>query len=388
MLELTEENHTQREIAEIMTNEFEVNYTRNMIKNKLARTSKRAVSCDPKQTELTINQDGSQTSRTTVQMNAEQAKDVAFVLKAHGFNPSEWELVSAKNNFWQQNSQEGGLIDLYQSKITVKPKTVGFSLEKAIDLINAKVKPKEPVTNKQEGNTYLSIPLFDLHFGNNTKEDYEESQDKTINIIRKGHKEIAIILGGDLLHNDNHRGTTSSGTVIDKVDMTKAWDDAFDYVSQLIDESLVNAATVKVVYVPGNHDEITGQTIVKAMERVYSKESRLSIDSSHQMFKAFLLGANFIGATHGDRSTWKKYQAIFSAMFSELWGTKGVVTREVFSGHLHFEAYKDMDGLMLRQAPTMNKIDEYHLQNGYMTAHKRFEVVEYDSHRPNAVYYV
>ncbi|MCT3055762.1 hypothetical protein EFN56_09630, partial [Leuconostoc citreum] len=33
---------------------------------------------------------------------------------------------SARNNFWQQNSVEKGLIDLYQSKITVKPRVISI----------------------------------------------------------------------------------------------------------------------------------------------------------------------------------------------------------------------------------------------------------------------
>lgn len=52
-------------------------------------------------TEIVLNKDGSQSSSTTLQMTSEQAKDPDFVLRAHGFDPTEWDIISARNNFWQ-----------------------------------------------------------------------------------------------------------------------------------------------------------------------------------------------------------------------------------------------------------------------------------------------
>lgn len=51
-------------------------------------------------TEILMNKDGSQTSSTSIQMTREEAKDPDFVLRAHGFDPELWQIISAKNNFW------------------------------------------------------------------------------------------------------------------------------------------------------------------------------------------------------------------------------------------------------------------------------------------------
>ena len=170
--------------------------------------------------------------------------------------------------------------------------------------------------------------------------------------------------------------------------MTQAWEDAFDLFDMVIDKSLDCAEKVNLMYIPGNHDEMTGQTVFKALEKVYRNEDRLSIDSRQKTFKASLLGHNFIGAAHGDKSKKAKYPMIYATSFSDLWGMDGVKTREAFVGHLHHDLVGDLDGLYIRQAPTRSKTDQYHEDNGFAGAHKRIILVEYDEYEPKTLYYI
>lgn len=333
---------------------------------------------------------GSVKSDKLIQLSLEQAKDEQALLEAHGFDPSEWQITNAKASQWNHANKEFGTSVMYSSKITVKPlgaKKVDY--DEIAKRLSGKAKPRVakriPVIDSDQ---YLVIPIFDMHFGNNTLEDYDESLGKMLNIMKNDYREILIIAGGDQLHNDNHRGTTSSGTNIDKVDMTQAWEGAFDFLDIIIDKALDCAETVNIMYVPGNHDEMAGQTLFKALEKVYRDEDRLTIDSRQKMFKATLLGHNFIGASHGDKSNKNKYPMIYATGFSQLWGKESVITREVFVGHLHHESVIDKDGLLIRQAPTRNKADQYHEDNGFMSAHKRFSVVAYDEYEPTAVHYI
>ena len=47
-------------------------------------------------------------------------KDI--IMKAHNIDPKEWEVVSFKSNFWQAQKKGGQVMELYQSKVVVKPK--------------------------------------------------------------------------------------------------------------------------------------------------------------------------------------------------------------------------------------------------------------------------
>ncbi|MCT3116249.1 helix-turn-helix domain-containing protein, partial [Leuconostoc lactis] len=149
--ELGAQGLSSSKIAQKLFDEFGENFSRRTVSRFIAtgQTSSRykgkpdnKVKDVKRGTEIVINKDGSTTSSTTMQMTSEQAKDPEFVLRAHGFNPDDWDIVSARNNFWQQNSQENGLIDLYQSKITVKPKSDDeLTPQDIANLFKADIKP-------------------------------------------------------------------------------------------------------------------------------------------------------------------------------------------------------------------------------------------------------
>jgi hypothetical protein len=62
---------------------------------------------------------------TTFEIEKEKLKGEEItpesIMKAKGLNPIEWEVVSYTSNIWQQQTKEGKTIDLYQSKLSVKP---------------------------------------------------------------------------------------------------------------------------------------------------------------------------------------------------------------------------------------------------------------------------
>jgi hypothetical protein len=79
----------------------------------------------PKKTTVEINKDGWHTSSKLIRMKDEDTKNPEFLLKAHGYDPGAWELISARSNIWNAYSKQDGIMELYASKIVVKPKSVG-----------------------------------------------------------------------------------------------------------------------------------------------------------------------------------------------------------------------------------------------------------------------
>jgi len=69
-----------------------------------------------------IHSDGSHSSNKLLHMSVEQAKDVNYLLRAHGYDTASWELISARSNIWNVKSDQDGISTLYSSKISVKPK--------------------------------------------------------------------------------------------------------------------------------------------------------------------------------------------------------------------------------------------------------------------------
>ena len=119
------------------------------------------------QSTTSLNADGSRGSEKVIELSEDELNSKEALLKAHGFNPVNWELISARNSKWQMGDGSGGLKNLYSSKITVKPTETGIDVDELMKKFE-KFKPShkrvafrpEPKNPK-----YLIINLFDLHIG-------------------------------------------------------------------------------------------------------------------------------------------------------------------------------------------------------------------------------
>ena len=311
------------------------------------------------------------------------------LLELHALDPDSFQIRTITSNEWTMTEGSGEQYFNFQSKIVAEPRVDSVDFEKIAERLTNKVKPRELKINyiPEKVDKYLAINLFDPHFDGVS--EYDETLGKIFHYLENNEfNKVLLVSGGDLLHTDNHQSTTASGTQLETTDLTQAWEDAFDFLDMLIDKSLNNAIESELLYVPGNHDTTSGHTIMKALEKIYQKEDRLHINSEQEMFKATLLGHNFIGATHGVKKNKKDYPMVFATQFSTLWGKEGVYTREMLTGHFHNEYVVDMNGIMLRQNPTRNPTDRWHKDNGFVGAHKRFLMVEYNEYEPEMYKYV
>lgn len=348
------------------------------------------LSSTPDRESHNLYSDGSRVIEKILQLTESELIDPKLLLKTHGFDPNRWELQSATNNYWGQSVDEvGNQVTLYQSKIRIKPLDNAVDWEEIKDFFKEHVKPTEHIDKvKFTQGQYLVLPMFDLHFGNSSFVDYWSSLCEIVNVIRQGYEEILIISGGDILNEDNYNGTTASGTVIEKTDITKAWKDAFRFMEILIKNSLEYANKVSYMYIEGNHDTFSGHTIQLALEERFSNND-INFDVERGVYKATLLGNNFIATTHGHKSRVKNYPQIFATEFSKLWGNEKVKNRECFMGHFHTEwSSTDDGGLLIRRVPTKNKLDKWHKDSGFVTGHKRFMVCEYTPDEIKKIYYI
>jgi UDP-2,3-diacylglucosamine pyrophosphatase LpxH len=381
--ELRNEGNSYQKIADILTSEFNQEFTFDGVRNRLRRTSVEEAEALPNyREEYRIDPDGTHKSDKLLRMSVEQLKDVNYLLEAHGFNKDSWELVTAKNNIWNTNDKINGVQTLYASKITVKPKEQGVNwddlIEKLSNVPSVIVKKKE-ITHEE---IYLNLPLFDMHFGPSTYDYYKETQAEILALLESNYKEVLLIIGQDLLHTDDFRGRTSSGREIGKIDFPKAWYDAARFYEPIIRTAL-ERSKVKIMYSKGNHDESMSWAFVQYLKGKYPQAK---YDDSFRERKVHMLGTNFVGVNHGDKKKDQNLTENFSTEYPIEWSR--ATTREIFTGHLHHERVLDKGGAVIRRMPTGNEIDEYHEDMGYTTAHKRFQVFEYNHHKVKKIYYI
>ena len=262
--------------------------------------------------------------------------------------------------------------------------------ENRIEELLEAIKANTPIAQIQpkvikEADGMLEIPLFDMHFGIADMEYYRDTLEEILGIVASKHWDrIVIPVGQDLFHNDSiTKGITTKGTLIDKVDLKQAINDAKTFYFNLIDKAIESANEVSVMYSPGNHDKTVGWLFVQMLKVRYGD----IVDDSTAERKAIWWNGCFIGITHGDKHTDNvnglrgKFTMEFPALFAM------AKVREIHTGHLHREDSRDEYGVQVRRMSTGNKDDDWTTDEGYKSQ-KRFMLFEYAPNRLKSIHYV
>lgn len=231
----------------------------------------------------------------------------------------------------------------------------------------------------------LVIDIADLHIGKlstafETGEEYnvqiavKRAKDGLQGILNKAKgfyiDKVLFVAGNDILHTDNTRRTTTSGTPQDTDGM---WYDNFLMAKNLyieLLEKLLSFADVEVVYNPSNHDYTHGFFLMQLIEAHFKNSSiRFNVDLKHR--KAFRYGSNLIGTTHGDGAKIENLPLLLATEFPILWSkTKH---RYIYSHHVHHKTSKDFIGVTFETLRSPSGSDSWHHKNGYTGVPKAVE---------------
>lgn len=233
----------------------------------------------------------------------------------------------------------------------------------------------------------LEIPLFDMHWGISFLEDYESVLNSVLDLIHSRHWDrIVIPFGQDFFHNDSVvNPTTTKGTVIDKVDMTRAVKEGRQFMTAIIDAALENSNKTEVFYSPGNHDRSVSWMFMQILHERYGGDV---VDDTMEYRKVFTYGKSAIMVTHGDSklATVKNLSHIFAISFPEEFAR--ATTREVHSGHLHHEGEGDIFGVMVRRLSSGVTVDDWSNRNDFVGTHRRFAVFEWSQDGLRSIHYI
>ena len=334
--------------------------------------------------ESSINKDGTYTSDKLIIIKEDDLKNPVSLLKAHGFDTKDWELVSARNNIWNVYSKQDGVQELYSSKIVVKPKSE-ISIEEIEEfykgLITTYNSPIVKEYKKQEG-LLAEIPIMDLHLGKFSTSDIVADEYNT-NIARdcfnkvidtcicrlknNSIEKIVFPVGQDFFHYDNTATTTTGGTPQDSdVKHQTLFKDGvtllIDGVSKLSSELKV---PIEIFCVPGNHDFMTSYHAVMALWCYFHDNENVIVDLSTSPRKYVEFGNCLIGYSHGNKEK-KRIEKIMQVEASEAWGRTKF--REFHLGHLHSEQVSEDGGVIIRSLSSITGTDAWHHNSGFVGA--------------------
>lgn len=245
--------------------------------------------------------------------------------------------------------------------------------------------------NKKDGEGYLlEIGAYDLHLGKLgiSGDDYslDVARTRLYNAIdslfhrARGFKieEIVFVVGNDFLNADKAKpfASTTSGTPQNN---SVSPYEAYRYGRKLLVEcinSLAQKAPVRVVVIPGNHDEESMLHMGDALEALYEETPHITVDNSRPLMKGYVYGECLLIFDHGHRvKNYKNLASVISQRFRDVWSD--VKHIEVHRGHLHslktniMGQVEELNGICVRHLGSMSPTDQWHDDSGYLSAIKR-----------------
>lgn len=181
---------------------------------------------------------------------------------------------------------------------------------------------------------------------------------------------ILFVIGNDILHIDNPKRTTTSGTPQDTDGM---WHTNFLIAKQLyvdIIEKLMCVADVEVVFNPSNHDYTNGFFLAQLIETHFRNSNNVKFDCTISHRKYFTYGQNLIGTTHGDGA---KQQDLPLLMANESKDWINCKHKYFYIHHFHHKISKDYMSVCVESLRTPSGTDSWHHRNGYQHSPKAVE---------------
>ena len=247
--------------------------------------------------------------------------------------------------------------------------------------------PKYPkIERKKSKESYcLVLDPADIHIGK-LASDYEskdaynsnlavkrvlEGVDGILFYVQSFHLDkIVLIIGNDILHTDNSKRSTTSGT---PQDTDGQWYDNCLLAKKLyvdVIEKLMLIADVHVVHNVSNHDYMTGWFLAETIKTWFKDSKQVTFDTDMTHRKYFVYHKNLIGTTHGDGA---KAHDLPLLMAQECKDWNNTTHRYTYTHHVHHKTSKDYIGVTVESSRSASGTDGWHHRNGYQHNPKAIE---------------
>lgn len=303
---------------------------------------------------------------------------------------SQWEVERFICNSWEvgakDKSGELRTSPLYQVKATFK-RLSQINIEgvkKAVEEIRREFSSKPLIFPKRKNDPTktglaLEVSVYDTHFGKLAWSDetgwgnydtsiacreYDAAIDTILARCFYNLERIVYVVGNDILNSDNREGTTTKGTPqsndsrYHKVFMTTLK----TVVKQI--EKMKQWCPVDVVFVSGNHDDLSVWHLGNCVSITYQKDESVNVYNEPTQRKYWQWGENLVMFEHGDKGAHKDKPLMMAVEQPNLWAQSRI--REVHLGHLHQERVYEKMGVKVRIIPALCPPDYYHSAHGYV----------------------
>lgn len=336
---------------------------------------------------VSLQADGSTVSEKSFSVAHNTELTPELLLEKHGFDKNTFELVSAKNSRWNVQQKGSGLMDMYSSKITVRPAKEFVWSQSNIDRAFKNIKIQASPSRKKKASVHngrcLVVPISDLHLGLLSEKKvsgndynlemaealyYYAIDDVMSEVGDTEFEKVMFIIGNDFINADNINNTTTKGT---PQDCSNQWHTIIDKAIELCINGINKLATiapVDVVYAVSNHDYHSMYGIMNVLKAYYRNDERINIYGDPAERKYFKFGSVIMGVSHDLKPD--KALEIMSVEAHDMWSScKSMIW---FLGHLHTQmAYSKKGYVEVLRLPTISGWSRWSNQQGYVQTERK-----------------
>lgn len=191
---------------------------------------------------------------------------------------------------------------------------------------------------------------------------YSEAIDELLAKMPQDRVErVMLIVGSDLIHYENNRNQTTSGT---QIEGDSRWQKNFEISCGLMTNTIEKIASkyiAEVMCVPGNHAELSEYALGCYLKAFFRNHDNVIVHNTPTKRKYFGYGKNLIGFCHGDDIDVRKSDDLPLVMFRE---NQSEISKykhlSWLTGHLHQDVQMDKKGVRVFIAPALCAPDTWH----------------------------
>lgn len=251
---------------------------------------------------------------------------------------------------------------------------------------------KAPKKSSLKDPHMLVIDAADIHFGK-LASAYETEDAYNIEVAKQrvfegfhgildkskafNIERVMIVIGNDVLHVDNAKSTTTSGTFQDSDAMFyDIFNTAIEVFVELI-ESIITKYEIDIVFNPSNHDYASGWMFARALGIWFRKAKNVNVVDDIRHRKYIQYGNNMIGLSHGDGAKMADTPLLMANEAPQMWADTKY--RYIYLHHIHhkqvtkFQSGKDYIGVTVEYLRSPSSSDSWHIRQGYIGAKKAIE---------------
>lgn len=309
-------------------------------------------------------------------------KGEAELLEFVGLDPDEFA-IKQSGSYFNQYADKTSL------RIAFERREKPFDVDLYLDKVNSYEFTKKPLDNVLSANNsmYAVLPLYDMHFGFADSAEYFGKIGEVVEELKaRPVKEFLIILGGDYLHSETAEGITSSGTLIDSIDLMQAVTDATNFITAITSATSKYAGNVKVIAIDGNHDQTSSQIM-------YHTLNAMGVDIEYTgEFASYQLGNVPVVMYHGggvkkNRLKDTDYLKFIKAEMPDVLMQSLQTGNDIhwFQGHYHTTTEKT-DSLYIHQVPAITKTSGWEKSNGFLGSLNGMKIYYFDEDKQRGVF--